>query len=716
MKRLIITMGVALALATTACSKTPTAGPGSTTTLPAIHPQTIASLVSSDSCGDLLAWIKDQAGRQVTAYGLGNGGGGGAVPMYATEDRAAASAGELKTDAASPSTANESTASGDAGSTDTGTNNQVVGVDEGDFVKLDGDRALVLHDSVLTVVRLSPTLTTLGSVPAPDGASQLLVVGERAYVLSSGFPSFSNGAGGSSGSTGSSGPIKRGAVDDVIEPELPVESTMPVEPMPVDQSGPATTITEVAIADQPTLTDSKTVDGSVVASRRADGTVRIVTTSLSPANLGFLTPDRPTSEPTALEANKAIIARSTIEDWLPSAYTQGAREQLVPCSAVFHPVEFSGFGALTVLTITDGLGSLSATSVIADGETTYASATSLYVATTRWDQTNQNATSSKRAVSTEPETDVHRFDISVAGPAVYQGSGRVPGTVINQYAMDEADGMLRIATTRQPVLDSPTSNSSCPPDAECMMPTIGIAPGGGQSSRLTTLRLDGDKLSEVGHLDGLGPSETIQGVRFVGNLAYVVTFRNTDPLFVIDLTDPAAPHLLGELKTPGFSNYLHPVGDGRLLGVGVDGTEMGSNGGAKVSLYDTTDPTAPKELAKWTSENASLNVGSDPHAFTWDPTTGLAILVGSWSGRNTSPDTSPYGYDYHSGAIVLRVAGDSITEVGRIERAQSSGDEYSGGDAISRTFMHAGSIYAVSNQQLSSHDAASTAQTAITPL
>lgn len=714
MKRLIITMGVALALTSSACSKATTAGPGSTTTLPVIRPQTIASLVSTDNCGDLLTWIKGQANRQVTAYGLGNGGGGGVVrPMYSTEDKA------MSADAGAPSVApsvagRDTAANGSTDSGDTGTNNQVTGVDEGDLVKLDGDRALVLHDSALTVVRLSPTLTTLGSVPVPDGATQLLVVGARAYVLSSGFPSFSTGSG-SSGSSG--GPSKRGTSTDV-EPTLPVEPAMPSEPgVPVGQTGgPATTITEVAIADQPTLTDSKTVDGSVVASRRADGTVRIVTTSLSPANLGFVTPDRPASEPTALDANRRIIADSTIEDWLPSAYTKGDRQQLVPCTAVFHPVDFSGFGALTVLTMTDGLASLSATSVIANGETTYASATSLYVATTRWDQAGQGNTNSKRAANAEPATDVHRFDISVAGPAVYQGSGRVPGTVINQYAMDEADGVLRIATTRQPVFESPTSSSPCPPDAECVAPAIGIAPGGGQSSLITTLRLDGDKLSEVGHLDGLGPTETIQGVRFVGSLAYVVTFRNTDPLFVIDLTDPAAPKLLGELKTPGFSNYLHPVSDGRLLGVGVDGNEMGSSGGAKVSLYDTSDPTAPKEVAKWTSLDTSLNVGSDPHAFTWDPTTGLAILVGSWSGRPTSTDQGRYGYNYHNGAIVLRVAGDSITEVGRIARASSSPDSSDGSDAISRTFMHAGSIYAVSNQQLSSHDTASAAQTAITQL
>ncbi len=703
MKRLIITMGVALALTTSACSKAPTAGPDSTTTPPVIRPRTIASLVSTDNCGDLLTWIKGQASRQVTAYGLGHGGGM-VRPMYATDDKA------MSGDAPAPSAAGRDTAANESsGSGDTGTNNQVAGVDEGDLVKLDGDRALVLHNSLLTVVRLIPTLTTLGSVPVPDGATQLLVVGTRAYVLSSGFPSFSTG----SGSSG--GPTAGGTSNEVIEPTPPVEPAMPGAPVG-QTGGPTTTITEIAIADQPTLTDSKTVDGSVVASRRADGTVRIVTTSLSPANLGFVTPDRPASEPTALDANRRIIADSTIEDWLPSAYQQGDRQQLVPCTAVFHPVDFSGFGALTVLTMTDGLASLTATSVLADGETTYASATSLYVATTRWDRADQGNTKSKRAVNTEPSTDVHRFDISVAGPAVYQGSGRVPGTVINQYAMDEADGVLRIATTRQPVLDTPTSGSTCPPDAECTMPAIGIAPGGGQSSVITTLRLDGDKLSEVGHLDGLGPTETIQGVRFVGSLAYVVTFRNTDPLFVIDLTDPAAPKLLGELKTPGFSNYLHPVSDGRLLGVGVDGNEMGSAGGAKVSLYDTSDPTAPKEVAKWTSAATSLNVGSDPHAFTWDPTTGLAIVVGSWSGQSTSTDQGRYGYDYHNGAIVLRVSGDSITEVGRIERASSSPDSSDRSDAISRTFMHAGSIYAVSNQQLSSHDTASATQTAITRL
>ncbi len=99
----------------------------------------------------------------------------------------------------------------------------------------------------------------------------------------------------------------------------------------------------------------------------------------------------------------------------------------------------------------------------------------------------------------------------------------------------------------------------------------------------------------MGKVEDLAKGETIQSVHFVGNMAYVVTFRQTDPLFVIDLSDPENPTVKGELKIPGFSEYLHPIAGGLLVGVGYDGTESGTNGDCKVSLFDVTNPYEPKE-------------------------------------------------------------------------------------------------------------------------
>lgn len=164
-------------------------------------------------------------------------------------------------------------------------------------------------------------------------------------------------------------------------------------------------------------------------------------------------------------------------------------------------------------------------------------------------------------------TEVFCFDI--AGGITFQGSGRVPGTPLNQFAMDEYKGYFRIATTES-TDEGPINN----------------------------VFVMNDDFEIVGAVTGLAKGETIQSVRFMGDTGYVVTFERTDPLFVIDLSDPAKPEVVGELKIPGFSSYLHPVGDGLLLGVGVTGDENGTTGGVKFSLFDVSDPQNPKEIDK----------------------------------------------------------------------------------------------------------------------
>jgi hypothetical protein len=180
-----------------------------------------------------------------------------------------------------------------------------------------------------------------------------------------------------------------------------------------------------------------------------------------------------------------------------------------------------------------------------------------------------------------------------------------------------------------------------------------IAPAAGDSSggvaidavpttsagRITVLRPDGDgTLREVGHLDDLGIGEQVKSVRFIEDRAYVVTFRQTDPLFAVDLSDDTAPRLLGELKLPGFSEYLHPIGDGRLLGIGSEADEdTGGVTGFKATLFDVSDPTDPKELDSFVEANATSAVGYDPHSFTWDPVRRQAIVPVATSGTFDCP-------------------------------------------------------------------------------
>ena len=140
------------------------------------------------------------------------------------------------------------------------------------------------------------------------------------------------------------------------------------------------------------------------------------------------------------------------------------------------------------------------------------------------------------------------------------------------------------------------------------------------------LNRDGEQLVAVGSIGGLGQGEQIYAVRYVGALAYVVTFRQTDPLFAVDLTDPANPVLAGELHINGYSSYLHPVGDGLLLGIGQEADDSGRVLGLQVALFDVSDPANPTRLQQLVLGQGSSNAEYDPHAFLWWEKTGTAVL------------------------------------------------------------------------------------------
>jgi hypothetical protein len=270
----------------------------------------------------------------------------------------------------------------------------------------------------------------------------------------------------------------------------------------------------------------------------------------------------------------------------------------------------------------------------------------------------------------------------VAGSTTYQGSGDVPGHVLNQFAMSEDHGDLRVATTLDgccgrvvpmpmPV-DCPTCGATAAASGDPAMGDASVSTSASDAtppanrSLITILRLQGRQLRQVGQLDGLGPNEQIQSVRFVGDRAYVVTFRRMDPLFVIDLADPIHPRLLGELHEPGFSAYLHPIGHDRMLGVGSSGTDAGMLTGAKVALYDTSDPTHPRVVATIPIQDGASPTGDDSHAFTWDAEHHLAFI----------PLTLQSGFDAQGvyqpvqGVAVYRVTGDAISWVGWIDHSK----------------------------------------------
>src|SRR3954451_5667767 len=236
--------------------------------------------------------------------------------------------------------------------------------------------------------------------------------------------------------------------------------------------------------------------------------------------------------------------------------------------------------------------------------TAYTSKDNLYIATQKAMVERPNT----QAPPPDQQTEIHKFDISGPDETSYQGSGVVTGTLLNQYSMSEQDGLLRVASTQAPLWWSPGNDRP-------------------SESFVTVLKQDGPVLKQVGRVGELGKGERIYAVRFLGDVGYVVTFHQVDPLYTVGLSDPEHPKVLGSLDLLGYSAYLHPVGDGLLLGVGQAANEQRRTAGTQVALYAVSAPAKPTRLSnKVVGNGSSSSVDFDPHAFLWWDPLHLAVL------------------------------------------------------------------------------------------
>jgi uncharacterized secreted protein with C-terminal beta-propeller domain len=459
----------------------------------------------------------------------------------------------------------------------TGTNVQEVGVDEPDIAKTNGEILVSIRDRNLLVFDVTgdePVEVGRLELSADMWGAELLLVGDRVIVLS--------GSGSYYG-----GPIFTDVVD--------------VRVMPSDlRYQPETTMLTVDISEPsaPQIVDTSTLRASLVSARQYGHVVRIVTTSTP--YFDFVYPSRKLTEREAKQRNREIVRESNAEDWLP---TDSKGQPIMDCTDVSRPDGATAMSTLSIITVdpadpktSDSIG------VAASGELVYSSADRLYVATSNWGWGWDWGWRGEDA-----GTGIHAFALD-GFDTTYAASGNAPGYVPDRWAFSEHEGDLRVASTR----------------------------ADGSESVVTVFDERGDKLVRVGLVGGMGKAEDIKAVRWFGDIAVVVTFRTMDPLYTLDLSDPTNPRVLGELKIPGFSEYLHPVGDDLLLGVGQDASRRGMTRGSQVQTFDLRELTDPDQVASLRFDSDYSPVEYDSRSFTYLPEHRLALVpTGNWQGDNT---------------------------------------------------------------------------------
>jgi hypothetical protein len=577
-------------------------------------------------------------------------------------------------------------------------------VDEPDLVKTDGQRIVTISNGVMRVVdaqthQLTGVLDLSSGAHYGDwSAANLLLAGNHALVL------FSQSVYPAVGPAMSPGASHPGA----SVPGAAGPSPNPAGVMPI--AGPRLVLVDLS-AGTPQIISQYTMDGSLVDARQVGSVARVVIQStprfepLAPA-------------PDGLPGNtgdSAAIMQAGISQWLPRySTTAGAvtHSGLVDCASVSHPASasYTGDSMLTVLTFDlsgSSLGDGEPVTVVADGDTVYSDGASLYIASREWAGQAVSGTAGAAGprtgvagalpVASPAYTGIYKFDISGPGRPVYEASGSVPGSIIGasgtaEYSLSAWQGALRIATT--------TYSMSAGDDEQL------------SQSAVYVLEQSGDQLVIVGKAGGLGTGEQIYAVRFVGPVGYVVTFRQTDPLYTVDLSDPAQPRVVGQLPLSGYSAYLYPVDATHLIGVGQDANALGQTTGTKISLFDVSDLAAPVRLATYDLQFGHSEAEFDPHAFLYWPATRLLVIpvdlpdvMSPQSPPQGGTSQAPPGYSPGSEAVVLHVDDHSFTELGTITHPVTAADL--AGTQIRRSLIIGSTLWTLSDSGLKANDAAS---------
>ena len=639
------------------------------------------------------------------------------------------------------------------------TNNQVRSVDEADIIKTAHDGSLVwlLHKNTLTTLATWPpqSLGLESSVVIDGNPREMFVSHDRAVIFSDVYreefesrnyggvgsstpsgrgdtteparPAEPGGTGGwdETGGTGGSGgwdetagtggwedtggSASGGATSGGEGGDTPdsggaageggFEGTPPMdEPMPDEgreywgPNGVQITIVSL-VGDAPQVEKTFQVAGHYVSARKHDSTVRAV------INESLTGPEFPELPYAYRESNgaamnlwlaevNAVIDGSQFSDWILPRFegTGDSTTQLATrCGDFYAPKPGSTSGGLTsVVTFDLRDPTLGGANILGNSETVYANQDTLVVGQPEWwsgfwdDESNS--------------TILHAFSVSATPATGYVASGRVAGMLNNQFSLDVEGNTIRAATT------------------------VDEFESGDRYTQIAVLEIEGDSLEEVGNTGPLAPDESIFAVRYIGDMAYVVTFLQVDPLFAIDLSDPTKPTVLGQLKIPGFSTYMHPLDDTHLLTIGRDENEW--MGGVALQIFDVANPLTPKLSHKHVlGEEGSSSAEYEHKSFTFYSRPDgdlLAIPFEGWSYTEVWDENGDYYYEdggYHSSLELFGVdVADGITPKGGVDHSKYAadtgcGDHYCYGGAFMRRGVFIDNfLYSISHGAVTVHD------------
>jgi len=518
----------------------------------------------------------------------------------------------------------------------TGTNVQVQGVDEPDRVKTDGTHLFVSTQNSVTIMNAYPpnSSAVLSEISFPNtGLIGLEIAQDRMMVI------------GQKAGANSTVELALYDVSDLASPRLMQNSSIP---------------------------------GSYVAARLADGYLYAV----------------------VQQPSYTFNGQGNATGVMPVAYENGVEVQL-PASSVYYTNNTAQISYYTVIpSISMSTGAENETTILTGpSATVYVSTSNIYVVYTNYPDlfSTHGILGDVYTGGQVSVSDVQQAQNSTILRATYSegvvtvaAAGVVPGSVLNQFSLDEYNGYFRVATGRFAVV-------------------------GGSPTRSDDVYVLNMNMSQVSALKNIAPGENIYAVRFVGSLGYVVTFEQIDPLFVISFKDVTNPTILSALKVSGYSDYLHPLPGGYLIGVGKDAVPSSTDNvafytGLKLSLFKVYDNGSSTQVSKLVIGDRGTDspVLNDHLAFTFDSTRNVTVIpltlyVVSGNQTTCSGCPPPYGDPVWQGVYVIKVTDTGFTILGKVSQypaGQNFGDSPNDSLQIDRSVVIGDYLYTISQGEV----------------